>query len=322
MLLRSSTFAILILLFVCTESRRFKSDFDPRNDLNNYNRDVLMMSALRDFNLDCARKGIPAEFRYELLVAPNNFTNFLTSYRQTAQLLTGPVHEGFAVYRMLRLVWSVYGFAVTPVSALQTALSSLSPFKNWQWLEPYAGTGYLAMQIKKTLQVNITAWDQKSYDQKWVPIQIVDSQKAPLDIFNVMLLSYPCSQDRGCWDALARFEASQNSRVVVYAGEPRNHCCGDSEMWEHLCVRWNLRIAHSVEGGLPGSYNYLLVFVKRSLVPPTCGGDGNEAGPECFPTVECSPGLNCPHEQSGPLGEFVSYCNKWKSGNSSKILPK
>jgi hypothetical protein len=152
----------------------------------------------------------------------------------------------------------------------------------------------------------MSAWDLKSYDQKWFPVKIRNSATNDISEFSVLVLSYPCSQDAGCWNALLRFTNSPKARWVVYVGEPRSHCCGDADMWQHLCKHWRVVITQPIEGGLPGSYNYIMAFVKRRNDEQSewC----NSEQQECNAPVTCDASQNCPQNQTNYARDFVEYC--------------
>jgi hypothetical protein len=278
----------LVLVLVSNiNARRFRSDSTSGRE---FDADILAVSALKRFNDECTIKGIPPEERFELFA--QNWSQVLAELRGSYQVLAGPMHEGYGVFRIFRQMWSVYAFALCPVADIRAALTDVAQtHPTYKYLEPYAGTGYLAMQLQRVLNMSVTAWDQKSYDHKWLRIHVRNSSEADLTMFDGLVLSYPCSQSPDCWNALDRFTNSKKGKVVVYFGEPRGHCCGDKDMWELLCMKWNLRRARRVVHGIPGSYNYLMVFTRR--------GEPDE--------FECSDGM-CPLESTDKVYQFAEQC--------------
>jgi len=104
------------------------------------------MSELRRFNSECADRGIPPEERFELFA--QEWPKLIQGMRMNSQILSGPLHEGYAISRLFRQLWAVFGFAVAPVGDLRAALQPVFDLKkDWKWVEPYAGIGYIAMQI-------------------------------------------------------------------------------------------------------------------------------------------------------------------------------
>jgi len=321
---------MLVLLVVIPQilTRRFSTDFHHERDFRQHNVDILAMSSLRQFNDRCTVLGVPAEHRFESLIS--NLTVVASDLREVAQEVNGPLHEGVALARLLRLVWNVYGFALTPVSTITSVLTPIArTWPNWKWLEPYAGTGYLAMQVRRTLGVSVTPWDLKSHAQKWSPVQIRDSSKSDLSNYNVLLLSYPCSQHNTCWNALERFTKSENAKLVVYAGEAPLQCCGNSDMWKHLCQYWNIRVAEKSSAGLPGHRNMLIVFSRKpvdvTVTEETSKKEKKKRSKQDKSDTEkvirfeedsvmeslewCDPSReNCPSQLTGSLSDFLNFC--------------
>merc|ERR1712226_257814 len=196
--------------------------------------DVVVVAQLRQFNHDCDETGAGAEERFDLF-AQTEWTKVVSRVREQGQEVAGPISEAQAVRQLFRQVWAVWGFVSVPTSALQEIIEPYHFNSTWKWVDPYAGTGYLAMQLRNALSMDVEAWDQKQYHFQWSPVRRRDSSQEPMTQFEGMILSYPCSQADSCWNSLIRFTASPRSRFVIYVGEPPGHCCGNKHMWNHLC---------------------------------------------------------------------------------------
>ncbi len=139
----------------------------------------------------------------------------------------------------------------------------------------------------------VDAWDLWSYDQKWTNVQVRDSSVSDVGPYQVMMVSYPCTQKPTCWNALERFTNSSRAKVVMYTGEPPSQCCGNADMWYHLCHNWQLRTAEHSSAGLPGHSNHVMVFTRRGMEE---GGNW------------CEKGKNCPEDTRGLVRDYVNFC--------------
>eukprot|EP00299_Pterocystis_sp_00344_P015528 c7762_g1_i1.p1 GENE.c7762_g1_i1~~c7762_g1_i1.p1 ORF type:complete len:302 (-),score=52.79 c7762_g1_i1:36-941(-) len=268
----------LVLLFIslplCSALWEAKVSF---SDKTSFQFHQIAVEHIQRFNDDCDAKAVPAEDRFEMFV--RDYENLVRRFRMSAQQIVGPIDEGNAIDVFLSEMWWVYGYVMVPNSDIKTALTPIVPYTK-RWVDPYGGTGYFAMQIQRTLGVDIESWDKKPRHMQWLPMKTANATSADYSEFDTFVLGYPCCQD-DCWAGVAPFTSLPTAKYLVFLGEPRGHYCVDDSMWDSLCRNWELRLAHRLEAGLPGSYHHLFVFSRKGR---------NDLGCD----VPCGEGKVCP----------------------------
>lgn len=221
---------------------------------------------LRRFDDAARAEGVPAEDRFELLV--KNHSQVVRQVRREVQPFDHHMPETFAYAHLFQsAIWSVYGYAQVDREAIMQ-LVPLVAEAGRKWVDPYTGLGYFAMQLQNMLGIDMDAFDLSRYYHTHMTVTQQDARTIDYTPYNVFMLSYPCVWNDGCWSGLRNYTEQSTGTHVVYMGEPRGHCCAQSSTWAYLCQHWHLTTVIPITGGLPGSYNSLVVYERRDFAKP------------------------------------------------------